>query len=82
VLELCGSLGIVAHDAEPLTIREVLDAQEMFLTSACAGVRPVVRVERHAVGDGKPGPVTRQVLAAYGELLDRECPPPPSQAGG
>ncbi len=82
VLELCGPLGIVAHDAEPLTIREVLAAQEMFLTSACAGVRPVVRVERHAVGDERPGSVTRKVLAAYGELLDRECPPPPTEAGG
>ena len=76
VLELAEQLAIPADDRTPLTVREMLAAQEVFLTSSCSGVRPVVRIERHAVGDERPGPVTRRIMAAYRELLDRECAPP------
>ena len=56
-----------------LTIDHVLAAEEMFLTASCAGVRPVVRVERHAVANEEPGCVTRKIMAAYGELVAAEC---------
>jgi len=74
VLELCDELKIDRDDRTPLTVHEMLAANEMFLTSSTMGLRPVVRIERHAVGDETPGPVTKQLLAAYGQLLDRECP--------
>jgi len=76
VLELCRSLAIPCRDEEPLDVRQMLAAEEMFLTSAISGVRPVVRLERRAVGDEKPGAVTLKIMDAYGELLDRECPAP------
>jgi len=34
-------------------------------------------VEGHTVGEGRPGEITRRIMAAYGDLLDRECPPQP-----
>jgi branched-chain amino acid aminotransferase len=74
VLELCGELGLEPDDQTPLTVHEILDAEEMFLTSSCAGIRPVVRVERHAVGEAKPGEATRKIMDAYRALLERECP--------
>lgn len=73
VLELCRGLGVPAFDNRSLTIRELLDAQEVFLTGSCSGIRPVVRIERHGVGAEAPGPVTRWIMQAYRELLDREC---------
>ncbi len=73
VIELCTVLGIECDYETPLTVREMLGSEEMFLTSSCSGIRPVVRVERHAVGDEKPGQVTRKIMSAYRELLDREC---------
>jgi len=73
VLELCEQIGIVSHEDKPLTIRETLAAEEMFLTASCSGIRPVVRVERHGVGQEKPGPVTRKIMDAYRDLLDRQC---------
>lgn len=72
VLELCRDLSIPADDQTPLTVREMLAAQEVFLTSSVAGIRPVVRIERHSVGDEKPGEITRRIIAAYHQLLDRE----------
>ena len=56
-----------------MTVKEMLGAEEIFLTSSCMGIRPVVRVERHAVGDEQPGPITKKLMAAYRELLQQEC---------
>ncbi len=73
VIELCGRNGIPCDDQTPLTVREMLAAEEIFLTSSTMGVRPVASVERHAVGEAPPGPVTRRIMEAYRELLEREC---------
>ena len=73
VLELCEQIGLACHEDKPLTIRETLAADEMFLTASCSGVRPVVCIERHEVGDESPGPVTRKIMDAYRDLLDRQC---------
>lgn len=44
---------------------EALAAQEAFITAASAEVMPVVRIDNHTVGDGKPGPVTRRLQSLY-----------------
>jgi branched-chain amino acid aminotransferase len=73
VIELCARLGIECDTNTRLTVREMLAAEEIFLTSSTMGVRPVVRVERHPVGQERPGKVARIIMAAYDELLDTEC---------
>ena len=75
VFELCRVAGIEYDARTPLTVHDMLAAEEIFLTSSCAGIRPVVRVEAHAVGGGRPGPVTVKIMAAYRDLLEREGPP-------
>jgi branched-subunit amino acid aminotransferase/4-amino-4-deoxychorismate lyase len=74
VIELCGQLKIPCEIDTPLTIRDLLGADEVFLTGSGLGVCPVVRVERHAVGSEKPGEVTKKIMATYEDLLTRECP--------
>ncbi|MGI9013644.1 MAG: aminotransferase class IV [Phycisphaerales bacterium] len=60
LLDHARACGIEIHIA-PLRIDELLAAEEVFLTNASWGVLPVVAVEQHQVGDGKPGPVTQQL---------------------
>ncbi|MBS3733791.1 MAG: aminotransferase class IV family protein [Phycisphaerae bacterium] len=74
--EICRHRGIEYDDNTSLTVEDMLAAEEMFLTSSVSGLRPVVRVEQHVVGDGKPGQMTRIIASAYGALLDGECATP------
>ncbi|MCK4601370.1 MAG: aminotransferase class IV family protein [Phycisphaerae bacterium] len=73
VIEICENLNIQCHSDKALTVRDMLSAEGMFLTASCSGIRPVVCVERHAVGGEKPGDVTISIMKAYRELLDAEC---------
>ena len=73
IFEICRQAGVEYEARTPLTVHDMLAADEIFLTASCAGIRPVVRVEAHVVGDGKPGPITRQMMAAYRDLLEAEC---------
>ena len=81
VIELCEKLELSCTDDRPLAFQDLLSAQEVFLTSSVSGVRPVVRIDRRAVGEERPGPVTKKIMAAYAELLDEECPPPQQAPG-
>jgi D-alanine transaminase len=60
-----------AHEAQirveerPFTLAEATAAAEAFVTAASAFVTPVVEINGHPVGDGRPGPVTRRLRELY-----------------
>jgi branched-chain amino acid aminotransferase len=71
-LELARLAGTPTSE-RPLSLDELLGADEAFLTSSLRGLAPLVRVGRQAIGRGTPGALTRQLAAAYTALVDREC---------
>jgi branched-subunit amino acid aminotransferase/4-amino-4-deoxychorismate lyase len=38
---------------------------EAFLTSSSRGIVPIVQIDGVTVGQGRPGPITKQLSAAY-----------------
>ncbi|MCC7195302.1 MAG: D-amino-acid transaminase [Gemmatimonadaceae bacterium] len=50
---------------EPVTQQQLLAADEVFIVGTTTDVAPVVTIDGRAVGDGKPGPVTRRVQEAF-----------------
>lgn len=72
VLGLAESLSIKSRE-EPLTINDLLDAGEVFLTNAIMHVMPVVRVEKHDIGAERPGSITKALTNAFRRLVDQEC---------
>ena len=49
------------------TSQEAASAREAFFTSASGGAIPVVVLDGRKVGDGRPGPLTRRVMALYAQ---------------
>jgi branched-chain amino acid aminotransferase len=72
VIELAAGLGLRVDD-RPLEVARLKFATEAFLTSSLRGIAPLVRLDGQPFGTGKPGPVTRQLMSAYAELVNREC---------
>ncbi|MBN9045240.1 MAG: D-amino-acid transaminase [Rhizobiales bacterium] len=57
------------------TVEEAKQAKEAFLTSASSLVTPVIGIEDHMIGDGKPGPITRRLQKAYLEIACADSEP-------
>lgn len=64
VLDLARDLQIRTREAI-LTDRDVLDADEAFLTSTTREITPVVHVDDHVIGTGRPGGITASLLLEY-----------------
>jgi branched-chain amino acid aminotransferase len=67
VMELARAAGIPVQEP-PLTRHDVYTADECFLTGTAAEVIPIVKVDGRAIGNGKPGPITRQLREAFHQL--------------
>ncbi len=49
---------------------EAYEAAEAFLTSTTSLVLPVTMIDGKNIGDGRPGPVTRLLIASYADHID------------
>lgn len=47
------------------TLDDIKTADEMFLTSSTSEVLPIVKVDNIQIADGKPGPISKRLQAAY-----------------
>ncbi|MEQ9453025.1 MAG: aminotransferase class IV [Phycisphaeraceae bacterium] len=72
VLESAAAEGIEAHK-RMLTIDDLLDADEVFLTNSGWQVLPVTKIERQEIGGGRIGPVTAKLRASLLGLIEREA---------
>lgn len=70
-IELASEIGMPVSE-RPFDLRELKSGTEAFLTSSLRGIAPLVAVEGSPLGEGKPGPVTRQLATAYADLVNRE----------
>ena len=55
----------IAYDETPYTLDDLRKAREAFITSATSFVRPITKVDGKPVGDGKVGPVVRQLFDIF-----------------
>src|SRR5271165_1497999 len=60
IMELAKNAGITVQELA-LTRHDVYAAEECFLTGTAAEVIPVVECDSRPIGNGKPGPITRQI---------------------
>ena len=64
VIDAWRASGGTARECD-FTLAQVYGADEAFVTGTLGGVTPVTRVDGRPIGDGKPGPVTREAGELY-----------------
>jgi len=69
VFELAAEQRIPAREAQ-LTAYDLYAADEVFLTSTAGGIMPLVEIDGHPIGDGKPGPLGQRVHGLYWALRE------------
>lgn len=52
---------------------DLRECDEAFLSGSLREFTPLVCVNGRPIADGKPGPITRKLIAAYRKLVEREC---------
>jgi branched-chain amino acid aminotransferase len=71
VIELARAAGTPVRE-ELLNRYDVYTADEVFLTGTATEIVPVREVDARTIGPGRPGPITRQLMAAFAELVRSE----------
>lgn len=70
VLDICAEEGI-ATEARFLPLDELLEADEVFLSTSGGGAVPVTRVDGRVFSNGAPGPVASRMRARYWDWMLR-----------
>lgn len=73
VLEVAA--GVLPVERRAVTQADLGGVTEAFITSVSRGILPVVGIDAAAVGDGRPGPTTRELRRRFAELVARELLP-------
>ena len=64
VFDLCRDINL-GVDAENIPVERVRRGDEVFITSTAGGIMPVTKIDGVPLGDGKPGPLTKQLHDLY-----------------
>lgn len=71
VMELAREMGIDVREVT-LTRHDVYVAHECFLTGTGAEIIPVVKIDGRVIGEGVPGPITKELTVRYRRLARGE----------
>ncbi len=69
-IALRNSIKFVEKD---LSIDDLLAADEILLTNVIMQVMPVTSVEKHTVGGGKVGPMTKKLMKYFDDFVKESC---------
>ena len=70
VLEVCAEAGIVT-EIRALPVAELMEADEVFISTTAGGPVPVTRVDERIFSNGAPGPVASRIRDGYWEWMKR-----------
>ena len=73
VITIARDLGL-SVDIRPMTEADLRGADEVFFSGTAVEVTPITQVDDRTYGDGKPGPVTKKIQAAYFDAVHGKVP--------
>jgi len=69
VLEIARASNIKILERQ-VELKELIEAEEAFVTNSILELMPLTMFEGKPIGPGKPGQLTRKLIAAYRKLID------------
>ena len=78
VLEFASAVGVLAIEGSVTRPNSLVEADEVFVTNAVAGVLPITNIDGVAIAAGSPGDITRRL----GAELSRAMSQPRSDSAG
>jgi len=70
VLEIAQAANIKTQERQ-VELKELIEAEEAFITNSVLELMPLTWFEGKPIGTGKPGQLTKELLAAYRKLVDK-----------
>ena len=52
-----------------ITKKELISADEIFLSGTAAEITPITKIERTKIGDGKPRFITKMIIQTYTDIV-------------
>ncbi|MBN1194551.1 MAG: branched-chain-amino-acid transaminase [Methanomicrobiaceae archaeon] len=71
VLEIAETLGLIVKE-QNLGYYDLYTADEVIVTGTAAEVAPITLIDGRSIGNGKPGPITKQLMASFRTIADNE----------
>jgi branched-chain amino acid aminotransferase len=68
VMQLSRKLGYTTVEKN-ITPNELFTAEEVFFTGTAAEIAPVREINKRIINDGKPGPITKQLIQEFSKLV-------------
>jgi|SRR5208283_3067296 len=68
VKDIAATIGIRTNETT-LTSYDLYNAEECYMTGTGAEIMPVVKINGRVIGDGKPGPITKELIIRFRELV-------------
>jgi branched-subunit amino acid aminotransferase/4-amino-4-deoxychorismate lyase len=67
--------GVLPIATQAVKVNDLPEVRECFITSVSREIMPVVKIDHLTIGDGTPGPITRELMRRFHELVAREAMP-------
>ena len=67
VIKLAKKMKIPTIEAQ-ITLEELFSADEVFITATFKKIMPVVKIDEKTIGSGKPGKITKELMAEFNLL--------------
>jgi len=71
ILEIADARELKTKESK-ITLNELLEADEAFLTNSLIEIMPLVEVDGLPIGKGTPGPLTQELMSCYKKLVKTE----------
>ncbi len=68
ILSICKKL--YKTSVREVAIKELFTADEIFISASNKEIQPVIKVDNKVIGNGKPGEVTKKVMAEFRRFID------------